>query len=354
MLPSNPSTGHIEAIALSCLPPALALSTDCSSSHADEHELGITLAAPQLSYSSGDRIRRLSSHTPSKLDSQTHLAPSMAHTSSLHARAVPPAAPSISPEDQDRQRKIALLHFITICCAIFGSGWNDGSSGPLLPAFQRQYNSVVLGVCLQLTAYVMQAPGPPFPVMVLGNFVTGLGLSLLNAQANGFVSSFSQNMETKLGIMHACYGFGAFSSPFVATYFSAQRHWSFHYFSSAGLAIFNIIALTVVFRFKRSADLLEQNGQARQDTTTVNQAPIRNNVYRQVFSLPTVHVLTAFALIYIGVEVTLGGWIVTFIIRERGGGHSSGYISSGFFGGLTLGRIGLLWLNKRVRSLNAT
>lgn len=61
---------------------------------------------------------------------------------------------------------------------------------------------------------------------------------------------------------------------------------------------------------------------------------------------------------------------MTFIIRERSGGASSGYISSGFFGGehphklfpssfnsthsgnwllgLTVGRILLLWLNKKI------
>jgi len=32
-------------------------------------------------------------------------------------------------------------------------------------------------------------------------------------------------------------------------------------------------------------------------------------------------------------KVTIGGWIVTFIIDVRGGGPSSGYISAGFFGG---------------------
>lgn len=41
------------------------------------------------------------------------------------------------------------------------------------------------------------------------------------------------------------------------------------------------------------------------------------------------------------------GWIVTFIIRERDGGPSAGYISSGFFGGLTLGRVALIWFNRR-------
>jgi fucose permease len=46
------------------------------------------------------------------------------------------------------------------------------------------------------------------------------------------------------------------------------------------------------------------------------------------------------------VEVTLGGWIVSYIIDVRGGGPSSGYISSGFWGGLALGRVGLIWLNR--------
>ena len=48
------------------------------------------------------------------------------------------------------------------------------------------------------------------------------------------------------------------------------------------------------------------------------------------------------------VEVTIGGWIVTYIIQVRGGGPSSGYVSSGFFGGLTFGRVALLWVNNKV------
>ena len=55
---------------------------------------------------------------------------------------------------------------------------------------------------------------------------------------------------------------------------------------------------------------------------------------------------------YVGIEVTIGGillllrtvcislsltvslgWIITFIIGERGGGSNAGYISTGFFGG---------------------
>lgn len=49
-----------------------------------------------------------------------------------------------------------------------------------------------------------------------------------------------------------------------------------------------------------------------------------------------VHLLAFFILIYVGVEVTIGGWIVTYIIEVRGGGSSAGYISSGFFGGQSI------------------
>jgi len=92
-------------------------------------------------------------------------------------------------------------------------------------------------------------------------------------------------------------------------------------------------------------ELLVEGGEAPAES---NSSATRENTFRQLFGLRGVHVLTIFALIYIGIEVTVGGWIVTFIIRERGGGHASGYISSGFFGGLMLGRIGLMWLNKLI------
>ncbi|KAG8804515.1 hypothetical protein FRC17_005955 [Serendipita sp. 399] len=68
----------------------------------------------------------------------------------------------------------------------------------------------------------------------------------------------------------------------------------------------------------------------------------------QILGNMTVQLMAIFILVYVGVEVTIGGWIVTFIIEVRGGGPSSGYVSSGFFGGLTLGRVALLWVNKKV------
>jgi len=80
-----------------------------------------------------------------------------------------------------------------------------------------------------------------------------------------------------------------------------------------------------------------EKAQSNVDCASASSAQVEGqnqNLYRQIFAIKAVHYLTAFALIYIGVECSVGSWIVTFIIRERHGGDSAGYISSGFFGGM--------------------
>lgn len=41
-------------------------------------------------------------------------------------------------EDKRFKRK-GLVHFAALCWCIFLAGWNDGSTGPLLPIFQSNY-----------------------------------------------------------------------------------------------------------------------------------------------------------------------------------------------------------------------
>jgi len=173
--------------------------------------------------------------------------------------------------------------------------------------------------------------------------INGFGLAVQDAQANGYVASLKNNAETKMGILHAAYGAGALCAPLVATQFAQARHWSFHYLVSLGIAISNTIILITVFRFKTQDECLIEIGQS-----ATEQGNSTQSTFRQILSQKTVHLLAFFILVYVGVEVTVGGWIVTFIINLRGGGPSSGYVSTGFFGGLMFGRVALLWVNKKV------
>ncbi|KAJ3755674.1 MFS general substrate transporter [Lentinula raphanica] len=285
-------------------------------------------------------------------------------------------SPAVNAQIARKQKRRSILHFAALC-------WNDGSVGPLLPVIQSHYGVgfsvvsllfvsnccgfligaginvwlnerfgfgkvMILGSLFLLATFVIQSPAPPFPALVISFLFAGFGMSLQGAQANGFVGSLKKNKSPKLMMLHASYGLGAFCSPLVATQFSQARHWSFHYIISAGIAVSNIFVLCAVFRFKRQEELLLEIGQAPDEDVSSNSATASSNLYSQILNIRVVYLLATFALIYVGVEVTIGGWIVTFIIRERDGGPSAGYISSGFFGGLTLGRLALMYINQKV------
>jgi fucose permease len=59
--------------------------------------------------------------------------------------------------------------------------------------------------------------------------------------------------------------------------------------------------------------------------------------------------VASFLLAYVGVEVALGGWIVTFMLDERAGeAFASGMVATGFWLGLTVGRVVLGFVTGRI------
>ncbi|KAH7910276.1 MFS general substrate transporter [Hygrophoropsis aurantiaca] len=272
----------------------------------------------------------------------------------------------------------AHIQLGALCFFLYLEGWNDGTNGPLLPRIQKVYHVgyavvslifvfaclgfitgallnvslteklgfgkiMVLGSLFQVVAYTIEATAPPFPAFVFAYFLGGIGLALQNAQSVGYVARLKPNAETKMGFLMACYGAGALSSPIAATHFAQVSRWSFHYLVSLGLALFNTVLLIIVFRLKRQDECLVQIGLEPTEKGTSEHSE-----FRQIFGLKDVHLLASFILFYVGAEVTIGGWIVTYVQNVRGGGPSSGYISTGFFGGLMFGRLALLWVNRKL------
>ncbi|CAE6523018.1 unnamed protein product [Rhizoctonia solani] len=281
---------------------------------------------------------------------------------------------------------------IMACCwCMFLAGWNDATTGPLLPTIQAHYGVnftivsmlfvsncvgfisaavlnihltdrlgfgklILLGGVLQVLAYSILAPALPFPVMCIAYAINGFvfcvtrnkGIALQDAQANGFVAELPNNASAKMGLLHAVYGAGAFIAPLIATQFAQLPKWSFHYLTSLGVSVANAIVLLVVFKLRRQHEIMGQPDPNIAHSHTEGQTPGSSNKYKEIFSSRVVQLMAFFIWVYVGVEVTIGGWIVTFVIEERGGGHSAGYISSGFFGGLMLGRVVLLWVNEKI------
>ncbi|KAJ7189055.1 major facilitator superfamily domain-containing protein [Mycena filopes] len=276
------------------------------------------------------------------------------------------------------------IQLVTLCWTLFLAGWNDGSVGPLIPRIQQMYHvgytvvslifvlqcvgclgGAVLNIlstkryglgklmlisssCFSGVAYALQAAALPFPVFVLAGVINGIGLAIQDAQANGYVASLANNSDAKMGYVQAAYGAGALVAPLVSTQFAQLPHWSFHYLISVGLMALNTLLLGLVFRGKSQDECLSQIGQQATAESSNVQGDEERSHFRQIISLKAVHILALFLFVYVGVEVTIGGWIVSFMISLRGGGASAGYISAGFFGGLTLGRILLIPVNRKV------
>lgn len=65
----------------------------------------------------------------------TSLAPSVRFEEETES-----TAPAISAAEKSRRILRGRLHFAALCWSFFLEGWNDGSTGPLLPTIQRSYN----------------------------------------------------------------------------------------------------------------------------------------------------------------------------------------------------------------------
>lgn len=122
-------------------------------------------------------------------------------------------------------------------------------------------------------------------------------------------------------------GAGALCSPLVATQFAQQRHWSFHYLASLGLAVINTVVLVGVFRLRRQdggnqscykminvdnlLDCLREIGQLIPEHLSTEQFSKEDGKFRQILSHKTVQLLAFYILIYVGVEVTIGSKVST-------------------------------------------
>ncbi|KAF9074976.1 major facilitator superfamily domain-containing protein [Rhodocollybia butyracea] len=268
------------------------------------------------------------------------------------------------------------MQFLVTCCCMFAIGFNDASAGPLLPRMQSAYQisfvvvslvfifscvGFLIGACLnvilservtfgkllsmsciiQMIAFTLLSPAPPFPVFVLGYFINGIGTAIQLSQVNGYMVTMGGNINTKVSISQASYGAGALVSPLVATQFSVMRHWSFHYLVALGIVTVNAVMTSAIFRLQSQQDCRASIGLERIERDASEHSP-----FKRIMSLRSVHILAAFIFLYVGTEVTIGGWTVTYIIQQRDGGAQSGYIASGFWAGIMLGRIILIPLNK--------
>ena len=144
-----------------------------------------------------------------------------------------------------------------------------------------------------------------------------------------------------LGLLHGMYGLGAVLSPVIATSMLAHGYqWYEFYYVLVGLA-----AGAVVFS---GAAFWGDTAKAYQIANGSHGTGKKGGRTRESLKHKVTWLIALFLWIYVGAEVSLGGWIVTFMIKARDGSpFDSGMVSAGFWIGLTVGRFTLGWVTGR-------
>ena len=273
---------------------------------------------------------------------------------------------------------------LSVCLMNFGNGLNDGAPGALIPYLERDYKigyavvslifvtnavgfiaaapvshllqgrlgrakTLVLAEVVMMAAYIMLICRPPFPVVVVSFFFLGLGMATHLAPNNVFSANLS-NATTALGCFHGSYGIGATIGPLMATAFvTHHRAWSTFYSIPLAITLVNLVLAFFSFRSYESDTpslllprplLLPPSPTTTAATAT---AAITTPLKAALTNKSTV-LGALFIFCYQGAEVSISGWVTSFLISYR---HPTspanvGYVTAGFWAGITAGRFALV------------
>jgi fucose permease len=163
-------------------------------------------------------------------------------------------------------------------------------------------------------------------------------VGIIETGFNVFITALPRH-TTLLNYLHAFYGVGALVGPLIASAILALAWgWNSFYLFMLGLSLPLLLGLSTFFRSPVSESLTQEG-----------EATGKENVLSTTLKLPIVWFAAIFLLVYVGVEVSLGNWTYSFLLEARQQGTvAAGWIVSGFWLGLTLGRFILQKLAERL------
>lgn len=256
----------------------------------------------------------------------------------------------------------------------FGNGVNDSTPGALIPYIENQYNigynivslifvanavgfivaapvthvleaklgrakSYAVAMFSFMVGYAVITSAPPFPVVVVTFLFYGFGLSLNLALSNAFCATLP-NSTISFGYLHGAYGVGGTIAPIAATSLASRGAcWSYFYAIPLAFAVVNLLLSLWAFN-SPAEDLPSQLQRSSVPTSSPSRLKILKNAIRDRTTL----LGALFIFVYQGAEVSVSGWVVSFLINFRHGDPSRvGYVSAGFWGGITFGRLFLTY-----------
>ena len=173
--------------------------------------------------------------------------------------------------------------------------------------------------------------------------LTGFGNGIEDAAWNAWVGNM-QHANELLGFLHGAYGLGGTISPLVASAMVTKAHlqWYTFYYIMIGITVVEGI-------FTMSAFWTATGEEYRKRISSSEESGKKRVTTRQILKQPIAWLVALFLLGYVGAEVSLGGWIVTFMLDVR---HAQPFLAgltvTFFWLGLTIGRVLLGFITGRI------
>ena len=157
---------------------------------------------------------------------------------------------------------------------------------------------------------------------------------------NVFIANLANNMSL-LGSFHGSYGLGGTIGPLIATAMvSHGSPWSRFYFLSLGVTLATLVFGGWAFwNYELEAPVRLLTSLERTASRRSAGELTRGQLLLLALKNRTTILGALFIFAYQGAEVSISGWVISFLISYRNGDPSEvGYVTAGFWGGITLGR----------------
>lgn len=283
----------------------------------------------------------------------------------------------ISINSKDWRDSLLLRAQILTCfLCMITVGLNDQTVGTLIPTLTKQYNVnqtsistvfalqflgyatsalsneflhsslgrcgvLTLANCFLLITYIVNAFKPPIFIFISIYYFTGLGVGLMDSCLNVWLSSLIDHNEL-MGLLHGFYGVGCVISPPLISHILKWFHDDFkiHYIFLAVMAVIGALLSKILFKDENKLKYEYESLYAHSDNNDDENNETTKTSLKAVLHNRTVIAFSAYLFLYIGAEVSIGSWLLSYLMKVKGLDQiSASYIVSWFWIGLTVGRI---------------
>ena len=219
-------------------------------------------------------------------------------------------------------------------------------TGPLVHGAGFRW-ALVGGNAAALVAGLATAAAPAFWLFVAVQLLAGLGIGILESVLNTHLTTLPRS-AVRLGRMHACFGLGALAGPLVATWLLRSHDWPAVVLVTS-LPFVPLLAAMVVAHAVDPEPPVATPGPSPVEAADTGGVRVRTGLLAVLRERPVV-LAAAFLAVYTGLEATLGDWAFSYLVEDRGRSDLvAGNAVSGYWLGLTLGRVAISPLAERVR-----